>query len=192
MRRYIVFYSLVLSAAFAQDRIRSFPDDNRTVILAGNRHPMARIENSLGATWPDHRMGKMILVLKTSDEQQRALDELIVAQQDPTSPQYQRWLTPELFAAQFGVAANDIGQVTAWLGSHGFQVDEVPSGARTIVFSGTAGMVQAVQITVETTAITPGTVPATQFDIPTGWKLLQPEASKGGPKEFTCPTRAGG
>jgi hypothetical protein len=55
-----------------------------------------------------------------------------------------------------------------------------------------AGMVQAVQITVETTAITPGTVPATQFDIPTGWKLIQPEASKGGQKEFTCPTRAGG
>ena len=53
------------------------------------------------------------------------------------------------------------------------------------------GMVQAAQITIETTAITPGAVPATQFDIPAGWKLAQPEATRAGQKEFTCPSKAG-
>ena len=53
------------------------------------------------------------------------------------------------------------------------------------------GMVQAAQITIETTAITPGTVPAAQFDIPPGWKLVQPDAARAGQKEFTCPTKAG-
>ena len=53
------------------------------------------------------------------------------------------------------------------------------------------GMVQAAQITIETTAITPGAVPAAQFDIPAGWKLAQPEATRAGQKEFTCPSKAG-
>ena len=88
-------------------------------------------------------MERIILALDTSAEQKQGLDALIAAQQDPASPQYQKWLTPEAFADQFGVSQNDVDQVTAWLGTHGFQVDEVPAGRRTIVFSGTAQMVRA-------------------------------------------------
>lgn len=47
-------------------------------------------------------------------------------------------------------------------------------------------MIQAAQFTVETTAITPGPIAPTQFDIPPGWKLIPPPA-KTGSKEFTCP-----
>jgi uncharacterized membrane protein len=88
-------------------------------------------------------MDKMILVLDSGEEQKPALDAMIAGQQNPASPQYQKWLTPEEFADQFGVSQNDVDQVTAWLVSHGFQVDEVPAGRRTIVFSGTARMVEA-------------------------------------------------
>jgi hypothetical protein len=48
------------------------------------------------------------------------------------------------------------------------------------------GMIQAARFTTETTAITPGAIAPTQFDIPTGWKLIPPPA-KGASKEFTCP-----
>jgi hypothetical protein len=48
------------------------------------------------------------------------------------------------------------------------------------------GMVQAAQVTVETTSITPGAIPPARFDIPAGWKLVQPPPAKE-PKEFTCP-----
>jgi len=47
------------------------------------------------------------------------------------------------------------------------------------------GMVQAAQITIETTSINAGAVPATQFDIPAGWTLIHPQASAS--KEFSCP-----
>jgi len=47
------------------------------------------------------------------------------------------------------------------------------------------GMIQAAQFTVETTAVTVGPVAPAQFDIPAGWKLIQPEAKA--PKEFSCP-----
>jgi len=48
------------------------------------------------------------------------------------------------------------------------------------------GMIQAAQITIETKSITQGTIAPAQFEIPAGWKLIQPEAPKA-PKEFTCP-----
>jgi hypothetical protein len=48
------------------------------------------------------------------------------------------------------------------------------------------GMIQAAQISVETMSIQPGAVPPAQFNIPAGWKLLEPQAVKA-PKEFSCP-----
>lgn len=48
------------------------------------------------------------------------------------------------------------------------------------------GMIQAAQISIETTSIQPGAVPPTQFDIPAGWKLLEPQPAKAS-KEFSCP-----
>ncbi|HTD11461.1 MAG TPA: hypothetical protein VK676_05265 [Steroidobacteraceae bacterium] len=47
------------------------------------------------------------------------------------------------------------------------------------------GMMQAAEFTMETKAITAGPVPAAQFDIPPGWKLVVPSAKA--QKEFTCP-----
>jgi len=48
------------------------------------------------------------------------------------------------------------------------------------------GMVQAAEFSLETTAITPGPVPASQFEIPADWKLIPPPKEKA-PKEFSCP-----
>jgi hypothetical protein len=50
-------------------------------------------------------------------------------------------------------------------------------------------MVQAAEITVETTAIRVGAVPPTQFDIPAGWRLVQPQPKAS--SEFTCPSSGG-
>jgi len=49
-------------------------------------------------------------------------------------------------------------------------------------------MIQAAQISVETTSISTGAVPADKFDIPAGWKRVEPQAKGTGSKEFTCPT----
>ncbi|GAC1453841.1 MAG: hypothetical protein PVSMB6_08790 [Steroidobacteraceae bacterium] len=48
------------------------------------------------------------------------------------------------------------------------------------------GMIQAAQFSVETRAITAGPVPASEFEIPPGWKLIAPPPPKA-PKEFACP-----
>jgi hypothetical protein len=50
------------------------------------------------------------------------------------------------------------------------------------------GMIQAVQISVETTSISAAAVPPEKFEIPAGWKRVEPQAKQTASKEFTCPT----
>lgn len=47
-------------------------------------------------------------------------------------------------------------------------------------------MVQFASITIETTSITATPIPADQFEVPAGWKLITPKART--EKEFSCPT----
>jgi hypothetical protein len=51
------------------------------------------------------------------------------------------------------------------------------------------GMVQAAQVSIETTSINAAAVPPEKFEIPAGWKRIEPKPSQ--TKEFTCPTAAG-
>ena len=83
------------------------------------------------------------LALKPSADQQAALDQLLEAQQDPSSPDYHHWLTPEEYADRFGTSADDINKITQWLQQQGFQVTGVARARNVISFSGTAGQIAA-------------------------------------------------
>ena len=124
-------------------RVTRIIDDSFTVARPGNRHPLARAEFDAGAASADTRMERMILLLQPDQLQQQALEALLEAQQDPQSPEYQHWLTPEDFGRRFGLSETDLHQVVEWLTSHGFQVETAAASRRQIVFSGTAGQVQA-------------------------------------------------
>ena len=50
------------------------------------------------------------------------------------------------------------------------------------------GMIQAALISVETTSINAAPVPPEKFEIPAGWKRIEPKEKKTAPEEFTCPT----
>jgi hypothetical protein len=50
----------------------------------------------------------------------------------------------------------------------------------------TPGMVSLVKFSLETTAVTQGPVPADRFEVPAGWKRIEPKEA-GKPEEFTCP-----
>jgi hypothetical protein len=54
-----------------------------------------------------------------------------------------------------------------------------------------AGMIQAAQISIETTAINAAAVPPEKFEIPAGWKRVEPKAKEAASKDFTCPTTTG-
>ena len=89
------------------------------------------------------QMQRMTLFFQPTAEQQAALDKLLVEQQDPTSPNYHKWLTPEEFGDRFGISAQDINTLTAWLRSQGFTVDQTARSRTWIAFSGIAAQVNA-------------------------------------------------
>jgi subtilase family serine protease len=87
-------------------------------------------------------MEHMLLTLKSSPAQQAALAQLLKDQQDPSSPQYHRWLTPAEFGDRFGASAQDLDVVTRWLEGRGFRIENAAPSRLVIDFSGTAANVE--------------------------------------------------
>jgi subtilase family serine protease len=143
----LIFVSLlpifvIAQAVTPQTRITQAVDNTRLTMLRGNTHPLAQSRFDQGAAPDSLLMDHMQLVLKHSAQQETALQQLLADQQNPSSSSYHKWLTPEQFGEQFGVADQDLQTVTAWLQSQGFQIDEVAKGRNVIQFSGNAGQVK--------------------------------------------------
>jgi subtilase family serine protease len=117
-------------------------DDSARVTLPHNVHPLARPEFDHGEASADLAMGRMLMVLKRSPEQEAALQQLLEHQQDMDSPSYHQWLTPQQFGERFGPASADIDKVTQWLASSGFQVTQISASRLFIEFSGNASQVR--------------------------------------------------
>ena len=82
-----------------------------------------------------------MLIFTPSAAQQSHLEQLLAAQQNPSSPDFHKWLTPEQFADRFGISGSDHSKVVAWLQSEGLTVNESARGRNWLAFSGTAGQV---------------------------------------------------
>jgi subtilase family serine protease len=125
------------------DRITGPIDSSQMVALPGHVNRHAQPQYDQGAVEPSHLFGHVTLVMAPSPSQQVALNLLLAQQQDRSSPNYHKWLTPEQFAERFGVSQGDISKITAWLGSHGFQAVSAARGRTSVTFSGTAAQLQS-------------------------------------------------
>jgi subtilase family serine protease len=110
--------------------------------LQGSQHPLALPQNDAGRMPGDTRLTGISLYFNRSAAQQADLEGLLAAQQDPRSPQYHQWLTPDQFAARFGMAQSDIDQVEGWLQQQGFSIDSVARSRNMIRFSGSVNQVE--------------------------------------------------
>ena len=126
-----------------QNRIVRAVDNRSVVRLQGTMHPLARTAVDQGPASPTQPMQRMTLFFQPTAEQQAALDQLLAEQQDPTSPNYHKWLTPEEFADRFGISAQDAAALAAWLRLQGFTVDEIARSRTWVAFSGIAAQVEA-------------------------------------------------
>src|ERR1700733_10045358 len=105
-----------------QDRIHGPIDGRNSVVIRGSVPLHARPQFDQGAVGADFQLGNITLVLRPSAAQQAALEQLLKEQQDPASPNYHNWLTPEAFGDRFGASPADIEKVGEWLRSAGFSV----------------------------------------------------------------------
>ena len=141
------FVSLLPPRSLAQSgpaaaRITQPVDESQLTVLKGNTYFLAQAQYDRGPAPASLPMNRMLLVLRRSPDQEAALQQLLAQQQDPSSPNYHQWLTPQQFGQQFGPADQDIQTITSWLQSHGFLVPRIPNGRTVIEFSGNASQVQ--------------------------------------------------
>jgi subtilase family serine protease len=80
---------------------------------------------------------KVHLQGKNQDQLSRFIQQL----HDPTSPNFQKWLTPDQFKAQFGATAGSAATVQNFLTAHNLTV--LNSDGRSITVQGTVGNIQS-------------------------------------------------
>jgi subtilase family serine protease len=137
--------SMIVPSAGAQSvapRILSEVSNAETSTLKNSLHPMAQAQFDAGRMPADTRLTGVSIVFNRSAAQEAELQGLITAQQNPSSPLYHQWLTPEQFAARFGMADADLSKVQSWLEQQGFSIDSVAHSKNTIHFTGTARQVE--------------------------------------------------
>ena len=88
----------------------------------------------------DVRFTRAILVLPARDA--AGLERFLESQQDPFSPDFRRWLTPEDFGRRFGAPEADVAALRAYLEANGLEVEDVPAGRTALLFSGRAADVE--------------------------------------------------
>ena len=126
-----------------RDRILQTIDPSQMTALRGSLLPQAKAEYDRGRVSADMARPGVSNTFKLSASQQADLQQLLAAQQDPSSPEYHKWLTPEQYAARFGMSQGDLDRVTSWLQSEGFSGIRVSRGHTQVSFSGTAAQVAA-------------------------------------------------
>ncbi len=131
-----------LCLAAQPDRITGPIDSSQRVVVQGNVHGLAQSRFDIGRADGSKLMNGVTLAFRPSAAQQLALANLLAQQQDRSSPNFHKWLTPTQFADSFGMTQADINQVAGWLESQGFTVTSVANSRNQISFEGTVGQIE--------------------------------------------------
>jgi subtilase family serine protease len=111
-------------------------------IKHGNVHPLARAEFDRGSADLNLPMENMILLLSPRASAKADLDTLLADLQNPKSPNFHHFLTPQEFGLRFGPSDQDVTDAANWLRSHGFRIEEIGNGKMWINFSGNVQQVE--------------------------------------------------
>ncbi len=130
------------STPAVKDRIVQPINNAQVAVIKGNVRPWARAQNDQGKVTDSFMMDHMTMVFKLSQVQQSDLTALLQQLQNPASPQYHKWLTPDEYGNRFGLSQNDVNKVVAWLQAQSFTVDRIARSHTFIVFSGSAEQVE--------------------------------------------------
>jgi subtilase family serine protease len=145
----VILFALLLAPQLPAEPISRAPriqqeiNSSETALLRGSVHPLVARSRDLGRIEAGFKFEGMVMHFAPSASEQKEIDALLVALQDPKSPHYHQWLTQEQYGALFGLTESDLQRITAWLESRGFTVKAVSTARNNITFSGTASQVEA-------------------------------------------------
>jgi subtilase family serine protease len=120
------------------DVIPQNADLSQARVLA-NHHPQwANPARDAGPVPDGQALEGITLVLARSPEREKAFEAFLNEQNNPQSPNYHHWLTPDEIGERYGLSDSDLGVITAWLGSHGVHINFVAPTKAFIGIGGTA------------------------------------------------------
>jgi hypothetical protein len=122
-----------------QDRVRGPVIAGQRTALKGQTRRMDPAAVDLGEVSASLPTGRMMLLLRRSDDQQAHLGQFLSQVQDPKSANYRHWLTPAQYGATYGVSEHDLAALQQWLQASGLKVEKITAARNAILFSGTAG-----------------------------------------------------
>jgi len=137
----LVSFSLGQTAT-AQTRITGMIKNEERVAVARTTSQLLSKSRETGRMAGGQNLGRMVLVLAPTAEQETAADKLIGDLHDASSPSFHKWLTPGEYGARFGVADADASQVQHWLQSQGMTGHEISQSRAIVIFSGTVSQVE--------------------------------------------------
>src|SRR5437870_1085733 len=111
-------------------------DSSNVAPVRGTAHPVAQSRFDQGRTDSTRVLSGVSLSFRLSPAQQADLDRLLREQQDPSSTNYHKWLTPDEYAARFGMTLADLAKVTSWLKSQGLTSEQISRSRTEISVSG--------------------------------------------------------
>ena len=137
LRQFILTMAIALIVATVAPAMADGP----ATILDGN-HPdeAADVVGATAASATQPLAMRLTMALRHRDD----LARLLADQQDPSSAQYHRWLTPDAFTSRFGPSDADLARVTNWLKKKGFTVKSADPSTREVSFAGTVAQAQNV------------------------------------------------
>ncbi len=109
-------------------------------LYTGNLLPGLANATDLGAADPTARMS---LVVGLSRPDPAGESAYLADEHNPASPDYHHFLSPNAFAARFGVPAATRSAVTSWLTSGGLHVDSVSAAGDNYAVSGTVSQIDS-------------------------------------------------
>lgn len=97
----------------------------------------------LGEASSDRMLSSVSLHFNLTDAQQADLTQLLADQQNPASPHYHQWLTPQQYGARFGLSSADLTKVQTWLAGKGLTVTFVAPSMTYITVSGSVRQIES-------------------------------------------------
>jgi len=124
------------------DRISANADYGPLVALQQKLPSWAKVPNQIAAQPANLADRLHVSVLLSRDANAEfAFTQLVANQQNPMSPQYHQWLTPQQVGQLYGPTANDLAAVTSWLASQGLTVESTSPNGLIIRASGSMAAV---------------------------------------------------
>jgi subtilase family serine protease len=136
----VLLGSSVAQPSLQANRVVATVDNGLRAPVQGHRPAWAAANADLGSV-ADATPIQITVSLTRAPEVQAAFDHLTLDLQNPASPRYHQWLTPQQIGEQFGPTQHDLDALTSWLAAQGFHVDLIQPSRVSVQATGTAGLV---------------------------------------------------